>query len=91
MSETIVTAAGAEETPPRTAGAPARPSLGPTAAGRRAAPAKPDVEALQRAFVEAFFGILGAPDTPEALAAGRRVMRERDVALDTAPDAPPSP
>ncbi|MBB1256385.1 hypothetical protein [Streptomyces alkaliterrae] len=47
-----------------------------------ALPPRPDVSALQQAVVETFFGIIQAPDDPEALAGGARVLAELDAALD---------
>lgn len=42
----------------------------------------PDVSALQQAVVETFFGIIGAPDDPDALAGGARALAELDAVLD---------
>lgn len=68
-------------TTPTTGEMPAAP---PGADASRSAPmAKPDIEMLQQKVVETFFGIVGAPDDPESLEAGARILRELDVALES--------
>lgn len=43
--------------------------------------APPDVSALQQAVVEALFGVIGAPDDPDALVGGARALAELDAVL----------
>ncbi|MBU7597849.1 hypothetical protein JGS22_009515 [Streptomyces sp. P38-E01] len=64
--------------------------VNPPTTPQNAAMALPDVSAFQQAVVETFFGIIGAPDDPDALAGGARALAELDALLDAAPAPTPA-
>lgn len=59
--------------------------VNPPAISQDAPRALPDVSALQQVVVETFFGIIGAPDDPDALAGGARALAELDAVLAAGP------
>ncbi|MCK1794572.1 hypothetical protein MTQ01_00725 [Streptomyces sp. XM4193] len=62
--------------------------VNPPTTPQNAAMALPDISVFQQAVVETFFGIIGAPDDPDALAGGARALAELDALLDAAPAGP---